>query len=556
MVTRAEYLARSLSKRQPWLAEGISRRTWERRQRISNAADPTQTEIQHTHNTSTSAVQSDAVNSAKEMLRRTGAKMTRGEYLAQSLSRRHPWLEEGISRRTWERRQLKSKISTVTRAKESVPSRGETPEQANHIATGSAGLTTATQGDEKLPYRQDHKLLMTRVNNYLDAQGIREPHARDLSRAVLAIELPARFRRLDVRGVVKAYRRARVRLPAAYERWITLILKWDKAYTPQKARALVDDLVVALADRPLRILDRMFAHLEQQVSHSAKKVRRVEEECRRLKRDEWHFPNFRTQTPDTVKERVYAEVVEGPKTKKELALTLGKTLSAISNIGQRLRDEGLITSIWRDGEFLWAVPSPDWQFIPARKAIVEALRKNGPMTVPALARETDKGRPTVKSALQRHLLPDRLVIRTDFGTYALADTAPRYVSKDELIMAALAKGRMTFQMLVQKTGIKPQSLPQYLEVLRAKRKIIRVKRGMYALRGRAQEYVPTSDLIVEALAKKPLKRGELDRAVNKLTGIIRSRGATGNVLSGLIRQGKVEQEKPYGAYRLPRQARR
>src|ERR1700722_20675275 len=134
MVTRAEYLARSLSKRQPWLAEGISRRRWERRQRISNAADPTQTEIQHTRNTSTSAVQSDAVNSAKEMLRRTGAKMTRGEYLAQSLSRRHPWLEEGISRRTWERRQLKSKISTVTRAKESVPSRGEAPEHANHIA--------------------------------------------------------------------------------------------------------------------------------------------------------------------------------------------------------------------------------------------------------------------------------------------------------------------------------------------------------------------------------------------------------------------------------------
>jgi hypothetical protein len=79
---------------------------------------------------------------------------------------------------------------------------------------------------------------------------------------------------------------------------------------------------------------------------------------------------------------------------------------------------------------------------------------------------------------------------------------------------------------------------------------------MYALRGRAQEYVPTSDLIVETLAKKPLKRGELDRAVNKLTGIIRSRGAIGNVLNGLIGQGKVEQEKPYGAYRLLRRARK
>ena len=33
MLTRAEYLARSLSRRQPWLAEGISRRQWERRRR-------------------------------------------------------------------------------------------------------------------------------------------------------------------------------------------------------------------------------------------------------------------------------------------------------------------------------------------------------------------------------------------------------------------------------------------------------------------------------------------------------------------------------------------
>src|ERR1700740_2062586 len=109
MVTRAEYLARSLSRRQPWLAEGISRRTWERRQRKSSAAGPMQTENQNTHDANTSAGQSEAGNSAKEMLRRrAGAKMTRGEYLAQSLSRRQPWLEEGISRRTWERRQHKS----------------------------------------------------------------------------------------------------------------------------------------------------------------------------------------------------------------------------------------------------------------------------------------------------------------------------------------------------------------------------------------------------------------------------------------------------------------
>ena len=49
-------------------------------------------------------------------------------------------------------------------------------------------------------------------------------------------------------------------------------------------------------------------------------------------------------------------------------------------------------------------------------------------------------------------------------------------------------------------------LPQYLEVLHAKRKIIRVWRGMYALRGRAQEYVPTSDLMVD-FGQKAAEKG-------------------------------------------------
>jgi hypothetical protein len=34
-VTRAEYLAKSLSRMQPWEAEGVSRRTWERRRKAA-----------------------------------------------------------------------------------------------------------------------------------------------------------------------------------------------------------------------------------------------------------------------------------------------------------------------------------------------------------------------------------------------------------------------------------------------------------------------------------------------------------------------------------------
>src|SRR5262249_54056444 len=151
---------------------------------------------------------------------------------------------------------------------------------------------------------------------------------------------------------------------------------------------------------------------------------------------------------DVIKERVYAALADGPKTKTELAQMFGKTCCAISSIGLRLRNEGKINSIWRDGRFMWTCAFAAPRFIPAREGIVAALRE-GPMNVPELARKTGKGKSTVKCALHRHLLPNGKVIRTKFSTYALAGTAPRYVSKGDVIVAALKNGPMAFQALAR-----------------------------------------------------------------------------------------------------------
>jgi lambda repressor-like predicted transcriptional regulator len=555
MVTRAEYLNRSLSRRQPWLADGISRRTWERRQHKGNAVEATQTKNQNPHEASAGAGKSGAVNSAKESLRRgAGAKMTRAEYLERSLSKLQPWLEEGISRRTWERRQRKIKIALGTRAKRSIATAGETREEGGHIATRSAGLTTPTQGDKKLLHRQDRELLMIGVHDYLDAQGIRDPNAQELSRAIRAIELPERIRHLDVNALVRLYRRARDRLPPSYDRWIGLIEKWDKTYSRKRARGLVDRLINALADRPRRFLDRMFDSLELKIYSDRKKVRRLEEECERLKNDDLHIPDFRPPKTDAAKERVYAALAGGPKTKKQLARMLGVTVGAISNVGLRLRAEGRITSIWRDGKFMWVRRSSDTQFIAARDAIVEALKK-GPMTKSALARETGKGIPTIKSALHRHLLANKTVIRTKFGVYALAGTQSPYVSRGDAIVAALKKGPLSFQALAREINNPPSSVPQFLEPLLAKGKVIRIKRGIYALHGSAPAYIPTSDAIISALTKKPMKLGPLVQHVIEFTKGTRSRSSIRTVLSRLKRLGTVEQDRRWGAYHLVRYTR-
>src|SRR5262249_7034065 len=193
---------------------------------------------------------------------------------------------------------------------------------------------------------------------------------------------------------------------------------------------------------------------------------------------------------DTFKEQVYTALADGPKTKKQLARMFGKTDGAISSVGLRLRNEGQITSIWRGGQFMWARASTAPIFVPARDAIVAVLEK-GPMTIPALARDTNKGRSTVKCALHRHLLANGTVIRTKFGTYALAGTQPTYVSKGDAIVAALKKGPMTFQALARETRTTPLSLPQFLALLHARGTVIRTGRGIYALPGSPPAYLPT-----------------------------------------------------------------
>jgi predicted transcriptional regulator len=203
---------------------------------------------------------------------------------------------------------------------------------------------------------------------------------------------------------------------------------------------------------------------------------------------------------------------------------------------------------------MWARASTAPLFIPARDAIVAALEK-GPMTVPDLTQATGKGTSTVKCALHRHLLTNRTVIRTKFGTYALAGTQPPYVSRAEAILAALKNGPMAFQALAREINNPASSLPQFLEPLLEKHKVIRTARGIYALAGTAPVYVPTSDAIISALTKKAMKLGLLVHRVNKLTKTARSQSTIRTVLSRLKEEGKVKQDRPLGEYRLARSVR-
>jgi hypothetical protein len=469
--------------------------------------------------------------------------VTRAEYLAASLSRLQPWLTEGISRRTWERRRGKSPAVT------SAPAKGK-PSKAPRSAVSPAGHISPVPAHKRTLSRQAEDLLLRRVHDYWDAQGMTPSNPQALAEAIRTIILPESLKHADRQALGKVYRRARGRLPGGYDRWVDLIAKWDKSYDRRKARDLVERLIAAVGDRPLGILDRMFDHLEQQIcDHLPKKVRRLECECERLKKDKYYLPRLRPLKTDAIKEQVYAALADGPKAKRELARIFRKTDGAISSVGLRLRNEGQITSIWRGGQFMWARASTVPRFIPARDAIVAAL-KEGPMNVPELAHKTGKGTSTVKSALHRHLLPNGTVALVKFGTYALAGTEPPYVSKADAIVAALEKSPMHVQVLAQETHTTLLSLYQFLGPLLAKRKIIRAGRGIYALFGSAPGYTATSNAIISALTKQTMKLGPLVQRVNKSTKSTRSRSTITTVLSRLKKQGMVKQDRRGGEYRL------
>jgi predicted transcriptional regulator len=153
-------------------------------------------------------------------------------------------------------------------------------------------------------------------------------------------------------------------------------------------------------------------------------------------------------------------------------------------------------------------------------------------------------------------LPNGIVIRAiKRGTFALAGTQPPYISKCDAIIAALEKGLMTVPTLAQVTCTTPSSLYQFIDLLLANGRVIRTKRGTLALAGTAPVYVPTCDAIISALTKKTMKLGTLVQRVNRSTKSTRSRGTITTVLSRLIKQGTVQQDRRGGEYRLARRAR-
>jgi len=403
--------------------------------------------------------------------------------------------------------------------------------------------------------RDDEDALLRRIHVYWDAQGMTPGDPQALAKALHAIAIPERLKQMDRWALRKVYRRARGRLPLQYDHWISLVEIWDKSYNRQKARNLVDRLVTAVGNRSSRILGKLFDHLEQQSCDNWKrKVKRLEAECERLETDECYTPKLGDLKRDQLRGQVYAALADGPKTKKQLARMFGRTCNAILAVGQHLRHAGQIETVSIGGRFMWARVGTAPPFVLARDAIVAAL-KEGPMNVPGLAKKTGKSEVTIVNALQTRLLPNKVVIRIKRGIYALPGTERPYIRKCDAIVAALKEGPMTLSKLAQASCTPYNSLQQFIRPLLANRKIIRTKRGIYALLGAAPAFVTTEDAIIRALRRRPMRLRALLQHIIESQNISIAQSTIIGVLARLKRMGTVKHGGWGGEYRLARRVR-
>jgi predicted transcriptional regulator len=456
---------------------------------------------------------------------------TRAEYLAGSLSQLKPWRAEGITRRTFERRRARAAASAAV---EKVPA------------------------EKRQTQREAEDLLIRRIHAYWDAQGMTHSDPEALSKALHAITLPEPLKHKDRRELGRVYQRARGRLPTRYDDSIGLFQRWDKSYDCRRARALADRFVTALGDRPPEIFDQLIDYQERtNRDHWPKRVRQFIRECERLENPEnlekyMHYtPQLHPIKRNPLDDHVLIALGGGAKTKKQLVKICKQTYAAISTTGNRLRKDGLVKSFYRNGGGpLWALADVAPASVRARDAIPAALQ-DGPMTVPELANKTGKAEATIKFHLHERLLPEKIVIRTKLGVYALPDTAPEYVSKRDMILAALKKekGPILNSTLSQETGIPPNSLRTFLAHMRDEGTVIRSGRAAHALPGAAPEYVTTDDAVIMALRAKPMKY----RSIIKHTA--RSRPAVALCLGRLKKKALVKQERRAEDYRLTRRGR-
>jgi predicted transcriptional regulator len=360
-------------------------------------------------------------------------------------------------------------------------------------------------------------------------------------------KLPAPYSSFGVSALRTAYHRARDWLPQQYRQQIAIVeSRGGRSFGRERARDLVDSVIVATGDHRLARLNEVFDYMERRVrwdGNYAKDIRWLEHERDKMAKDDLYWPELKPLQRDILAEKVFLEIeLKGPQSRQQLMQTFGKTASAMASVGVRMRKRGEIVNIRRDGKVLWALASTHAAYVGAANAILAELAE-GNKTDAEIAKRTGIKRGTIKSA-RGILVKQGKVVPSEGNTYALPGRGLPRISTSDAVEAALTKNDdMDTNAIARNIGRKKWAVQRALRRLIEKKKVIPTSRSTYALAGAKPAYISTRDSVIALLSKK----GEMRfGAIVKSLG--RSPSAVIKALSGLLEEGVIK-KVGLGVYR-------
>jgi hypothetical protein len=374
--------------------------------------------------------------------------------------------------------------------------------------------------------------LVLAVNDRLEAAGWVRTDNKAVRKVIQDLCKSEPYRRLSEPGLRTAYYRARrihgdspgpiaaeqsmapqsaegtnkVALDAATrERWLCMLQKWGKAtkrhpslLSAQEAGEIVNRLI-AVSSHWHAYLDQLFVHMDRRIHWNGRqKIKWLLFVIDRLAANplDWPIPISRRGRPDVTAGRIETYLANAPA-KRAHKRDIVSALAIPGTTGQTtLCSMERAGRIVRVGNGVYALPMEGVScapYIPADKAILDALGKEGQRNCAELRAETGKSEGAVHAALHR-LHNAGSIVLTERGRYALAGSAPPHVYTRDAISDALRSGKKTIPELIAATG------KNYGEIWAALRRL--------EAKGRVKQVAPCGQLVAFALSNQRRRRAK------------------------------------------------
>jgi hypothetical protein len=263
-------------------------------------------------------------------------------------------------------------------------------------------------------------------------------------------------------------------------RCVFLLREWDKSLELQEPGAEVQG---AFRIAGHRNLPKLFDLLQGRTSWNGEPKRKADQIrvwIDNMADDPDWYPDVKESRPDVIADRVLALLRDGPKTRAELIVALGKSYAAISAITVRMIKSDQIIRV-----SLGVFGLPDTALhVLTRDAILKVLNDAaGEMTFAAIRTATAKPKTSISASLD-HLIKEDIVVRVRRGVYVLARlaTISHGWARDSILNLLAEAGKpMTWAALIAASGRNETAIASALTDLVAEGKIRRVSRGLYAL---------------------------------------------------------------------------